>query len=306
MKLITASDIDFACQVLRNDELLAFPTDTVYGVGGNAFSDSAVCKIFQCKHRSQFNPISVCCSSFDRLSEDVEINKKSEILAENFLPGALTLILKRSSNSRISWLCSAGRDTIGIRMPDNPVALSLLNKLNFPLAAPSANRSSELSPTIAQAVCESLKDYENLVVLDAGKCSLGIESTIVDLSEDYPEILRKGAISQEEIEDKCKFKLIVEDSSKFSHYKPKKRLLINVSKVGEKDALLAFGNPIDGAKYCLNLSEFSDLNEAAKNLFSMLRDLDSTDADRICVMPIPNIGIGQAINDRLEKAASSV
>jgi len=306
MRIITAGDVDFACRVLENGELLAFPTDTVYGVGGNAFSDSAVLKIFQCKHRSRFNPISVCYSSFDRLSEDVEISEKAEILAENFLPGALTVVLKRTTNSRISWLCSAGKDSVGIRVPNDPIALSLLNKLDFPLAAPSANRSSELSPTTVHAICESLNDYENLVVLDAGECNLGIESTIVDLSEDYPKILRKGAISQEEIEDKCKFKLIVEDNSKFSHYKPKKILVINVSQIGENDALLAFGTPINGAKYCLNLSKSSDLTEAAKNLFSMLRDLDSTDADRICVMPIPNVGIGQAINDRLEKASCSV
>lgn len=305
MKFITAGDIDFACQVLKRGELLAFPTDTVYGVGGNAFSDDVVFKIFQCKHRSRFNPISVCYPSFYKSSEDVEINEKAEILADNFLPGALTIILKRTVKSRISWLCSAGKESVGIRVPDNPVAISLLNKLDFPLAAPSANRSSELTPTTAQAVRESLKYYEKLVILDAGKCNFGIESTIVDLSGDCPKILRKGAISREEIEDECKFRLIVESNSKFNHYKPKKYLRINVSQVGENDALLAFGNPINGAKYCLNLSESSDLSEAAKNLFSMLRDLDSTDADKICVMPIPDIGIGQAINDRLEKATDS-
>lgn len=303
MKIITAGDLGFACQILKNDELLAFPTDTVYGLGGNAFSDASVVKIFQYKNRPKFSPISVCYPSFEKSFEDVKVNKNAEILAENFLPGALTIILKKRNDSKISWLCSAGKDSIGIRVPNNPVALALLNKLTFPLAAPSANRSSELSTTTAQDVCKSLKDCDRLVVLDTGKCSLGIESTIVDLSEDYPKVLRKGAISKEEIEDKCKFKLSIEEGSKLAHYKPQKPIFINAYHVEEGDALLAFGPPIDGAKYSLNLSTTSDLTEAAKNLFSMLRDLDSTDAKRICVMPIPNIGIGQAINDRLEKAS---
>ena len=158
-------------------------------------------------------------------------------------------------------------------------------------------------------MCESLKNCENLVVLDGGACNLGIESTIVDLSEEnQPKILRKGAISQEEIERKCGFKLISAESgrsetSKLGHYKPKKPIVINVRKIEEGDALLAFGNPISGTKYCLNLSKNEDITEAAKNLFSMLRKLDSTDARRICIMPIPNTGIGASINDRLEKAA---
>lgn len=303
MKIITAGDLDFACQVLESNELLAFPTDTVYGLGGNAFSDDSVIKIFQYKNRSKFNPISVCYPSFEKSFEDVIVHKNAEVLAENFLPGALTIVLKKKNNSKISWLCSAGKDSIGIRVPNNPVALALLNKLSFPLAAPSANRSSELSTTTAQDVCKSLKDCNKLIVLDAGKCSLGIESTIVDLSENYPKILRKGAISKEEIEDRCKFKLSVEEGTKFAHYKPRKPVFLNALHVEKDDALLAFGRPIDGAKYSLNLSTTSDLTEAAKNLFSMLRDLDSTDAKKIRVMPVPNVGIGQAINDRLEKAS---
>lgn len=303
MRILNPDDLDFAREILKSGELLAFPTETVYGLGGNAYSDDAVIKIFQCKKRSQFNPISVCYFSFRKALSDVEITKEAGLLAENFLPGALTLILRRKDDCKISWLCSAGKNTIGIRVPNHPVALNLLKNLDFPLAAPSANISSGLSSTTALDVCKSLKS-ENLHVLDGGICNLGIESTIVDLSEYHPKILRVGAISKEELEDKCKIKFIMNTDSKFSHYKPKKPVLLNVQYVKEDDALLAFGTPVLKTKYCLNLSEKSDLKEAAKNLFSMLHSLDSSDAKRICVMPIPNIGIGQAINDRLEKASN--
>ncbi len=306
MKVVTAGGLDFACEILRNGGLLAFPTETVYGLGGNAYSDETVAKIFQYKSRPSFNPVSVCYSSFCQASRDVEINLKARLLAEQFLPGALTIVLKRKIDSKISWICSAGEDTIGIRVPNNSTALNLLRKLDFPLAAPSANISSELSTTTAQSVCESLKNCEDLVVLDGGRCNLGIESTIIDLSvESQPKILRRGAISKEEIESKCGFTLIETEHSKSGHHKPKKPILINVRKIEKEDALLAFGNPIPGAKYCLNLSYSANLTEAAKNLFFMLRKLDSTDAKRICVMPIPNTDIGQAINDRLEKAAQN-
>ena len=303
MKILKAGELDFACEVLRGGNLLAFPTETVYGLGGNAYSDEVVAKIFKYKNRSPFNPVSVCYPSFYNASQDIEINPKAELLAKEFLPGALTIVLKKKVNSKISWMCSAGGDTVGIRVPNNSIALDLLKKLDFPLAAPSANTSSELSTTTAQSVTESLKNCDDLVILDGGTCSLGIESTIIDLSvENQPKILRKGAISQEEIENRCGFTLVETECSKFSHYKPTKPIIINVQKIEKEDALLAFGNPISGAKYCLNLSSNSDLTEAAKNFFLMLRKLDSTDAKRICIMPIPNISIGLAINDRLKKA----
>ena len=306
MKIIKAGELDFACEVLKSGDLLAFPTETVYGLGGNAYSDEVVSKIFKYKNRSPFNPVSVCYSSFYDASRDVEINPKAELLANEFLPGALTIVLKKKVDSKISWMCSAGGDTVGIRVPNNPLALDLLKKLDFPLAAPSANTSSELSTTTAQSVCESLKNCSDLVILDGGTCNLGIESTIIDLSvESQPKILRKGVISQEEIEDRCGFALVEIECSKFSHYKPTKPIVMNVQKIEKEDALLAFGNPISEAKYCLNLSSNSDLTEAAKNFFLMLRKLDSTDAKRICVMPIPNVGIGLAINDRLKKASQN-
>ena len=284
---------------------MAFPTETVYGLGGNAYSDEVVAAIFQAKRRTKFNPISVCYSSFEKASVDVEINDKALRLAEVFLPGPLTIVLKRKSDSKISWLCSAGRDTLGIRVPKSDIALRLLNKLDFPLAAPSANLSSELSATTANSVLESFKGSREIAVLDGGACPLGIESTIVDLSEDEPKVLRRGAISEEEILERGGIRLTFQENSKSPHYKPTKPLMINVDRVGDTDALLAFGNLIEGARYCLNLSEKSNLSEAAQNLFSMLRKLDQTDAKRICVMPIPDIGIGKAINDRLRKAAES-
>lgn len=304
MKVLHAGELNLACDLLKNNQIVAFPTDTVYGLGGNAYSDEAVATLYRCKKRPQLNPVSVCYSSFDKVDLDVEVTKEAMLLADYFLPGALTLILKRKSNSKISWLCSAGKNSLGIRVPNNSIALSLLKNLEFPLAAPSANQSSELSTTTAIDVYNSLKDYEQLTVLDGGTCKVGIESTIVDLTGPRPKILREGAIPKEEIEATCGFNLIVETNQKLRHYKPRKPVYINVHEINcNNSALLAFGPPLTGAKYCLNLSPNSNLMEAAKNLFSMLRSLDSTDANQICVMPIPNEGIGQAINDRLNQAS---
>lgn len=302
MKILDRLHLNQVVDELRNDGVVAFPTDTVYGLGANAYSDSAVAKIFQYKNRPSFNPISVCYPNLDRAESDVEINKFAMIFAEKFLPGALTLVLKRKDTSKISWLCSAGKETIGIRVPNNNLAIELLEKLDFPLAAPSANRSSELSTTSAQEVMSSLSNATDLTILDGGLCSLGIESTIVDLSDNDIKILRQGAISVEEIADKCGVdpKLCLRAEAK--HYYPKKQIIMNCEDVKENDALLAFGQPIAKTKYCLNLSESENLTEAAQNFFSMLRKLDNTNADRICVMSIPSVGIGCAINDRLKRS----
>ncbi len=299
MKIIGRKSIDIAVQALSRGDLVAFPTETVYGLGGNAYNSEAVSKIFLYKNRPQLNPINVCYPSFEKAMNDVEVTDLAMSFAEKFLPGAVTLILKKKSTSKISLLCYAERETLGIRIPNHPLALELLNALDFPLAAPSANRSSELSTTTPQSVYTSLKDCSNLIILNGGKCKLGIESTIIDLSTNKAIILRQGAVTIEEIKEKCNVIPVIANESYKKHYYPKKTIVMNAKSVNSNDALLAFGKPIKGAKYCLNLSYKANLLEAAQNFFSMLRKLDDTDANRICIMPIPDIGIGKALNNRL-------
>ena len=304
---ITEENIILSLEKLKSDELVAFPTETVYGLGGNAYSDKAVAEIFAYKNRPNFNPLPVCYANLERASNDVFINDLAIKLAENFLPGPLTMLLKRRPDSKISHLASDGLDTICVRIPSNSVSQKLLLNLDFPLAVPSANRSAGISPTNAQAVAESLRDCEKLIILDGGQCNIGIESTIIDLVGENPKILRYGAIDKEEISRKCN--IVFEEkkeknSATLKHYVTTKKIIKNAEKAGENDALLAFGTPFpNNCMHVLNLSPSGDLNEAAANFFSMLRELDRTDSDNICIMKIPEKGIGIALNDRIRKAA---
>ena len=303
-KLIPSENINVAVAVLLNGGLVAFPTETVYGLGGNAYSDSAVASIFSCKKRSEFNPLSICYKNLESAVNDVVITNYAHRIAEKFLPGPITLVLKRKIDTKLSLLCSAGLDTIGIRIPANPIALNLLSHLDFPLAAPSANTSGNLSHTTAESVNE---DLDGVVILDGGKCNLGIESTIVDCSEEKLIIRRQGAITANDLAQKCGFSVNeIKFEEKTKRFILKKRIILNVLSVNANDALLAFGKTQKfSCKKILNLSENANLNEAAANLFSMLQELDNSDAKRICVMPIPNMGIGEAINSRLNSVVQS-
>lgn len=303
-KLIPSENINVAVDVLLNGGLVAFPTETVYGLGGNAYSDSAVASIFSCKKRSEFNPLSVCYKNLESVANDVVITDYAHRIAEKFLPGPITLVLKRKIDTKLSLLCSAGLDTIGIRIPANSIALNLLSHLDFPLAAPSANTSGNLSHTTAEAVNE---DLDGVAILDGGKCNLGIESTIVDCSGEKLIIRRQGAITANDLAQKCGFSVNeIKFEEKTKRFILKKRIILNVLSVNANDALLAFGKPPKfSCKKILNLSENANLNEAAANLFSMLQELDNSDAKRICVMPIPNMGIGKAINNRLNSVVQS-
>jgi L-threonylcarbamoyladenylate synthase len=186
-----------AANALKDGKIVAFPTETVYGLGGNAYDDAVVSKIFQCKGRSGIKPLSICYPSFESASDDVEFDDRAIMLAEKFLPGPLTIVLKRKTSSRLSQLCSAGLETVGIRVPMHSITLDLLSQLPFPLAAPSANKSGEPSPITARQVSESLKDAENLVILDGGTCSVGTASAVVDLFNN--RIIRSGALDMAEI-----------------------------------------------------------------------------------------------------------
>jgi L-threonylcarbamoyladenylate synthase len=193
----TKENIDVAVEALKNGDLVAFPTETVYGLGGTAYSDEAVARIYACKNRPKTKALSVCYASLESVCEDVEMDDQARALAEKLLPGPVTLVLQCRPGTRISALCTAGLSTIAIRVPSNPIALQLLAQLPFPLAAPSANMSEEPSPTTAEQVSATLKDCADLIILDGGVCQYGRESTIIDLTN--KKILRCGAMSEQGI-----------------------------------------------------------------------------------------------------------
>ena len=303
-----AESIAEAAGLIGEGGLVAFPTETVYGLGADATNDAAVAGIFAAKGRPRFNPLIVHLPDAAAAQEFVEIDSRAHDLMDRFWPGALTFVLKRRPECRISLLASAGLDTLAVRVPDHPVARALLKACSAPLAAPSANRSEEISPTTAAHVVRSLGDNV-AAVLDGGPCRVGLESTVIDLSTQAPTLLRPGGIPAEEIEA-----LIAplapagEHGTPKSpgmttrHYAPSIPLRMGVGRRRENEALLAFGE--ETAEATLNLSPSGDLREAAANLFAMLRRLDDANRyDGIAVSPIPDEGLGRAINDRLQRAA---
>ncbi len=299
--------IEQAAELLKAGGLVAFPTETVYGLGGNALSDAAVAAIYAAKGRPSFNPLIVHVASVAMAQQYVKWNERAQLLAEKFWPAPLTFLLPRREDSKLSLLVSAGLDCVAVRMPAHPVALALLEKAGLPLAAPSANRSGKISPTLAAHVTEELGD--KLMVLDGGSCEVGIESTIVDLTTTPATILRHGKITRADLEKYIEIGEYGSDKIKASgmlksHYAPDTKIRLNAHDVREGEALLAFGKPILGTNIVENLSESRDLEEAAANLFNMLRILDSKKPAAIAVMEIPEKGLGIAINDRLRRAAA--
>jgi L-threonylcarbamoyladenylate synthase len=299
-----------AAALLRAGRLVSFPTETVYGLGGNALLDGAVADIYAAKVRPHFNPLIIHVATLDAAKAHVAFSPQAEILANYFWPGPLTLILPRLAHSDISLLASAGLDTLAVRVPAHPVAQDLLKEAGCPIAAPSANRSGHVSPTLASHVREEMGNKVGMV-LDGGACSLGLESTVVDLTQNVPVILRPGAVTQEELQQAIGAVSVGEKGDALKspgmlekHYAPDKPIRLNVTDIKPGEALLAFGKPIAGAAHIQNLSRSGDLKEAAANLFRMLRELDSTQAKSIAVMPIPLDGLGVAINDRLQRAAA--
>ena len=305
------SGIREAAAILRRGGLVAIPTETVYGLAGDATDDRTVARIFEVKNRPQFNPLIVHVADRATAGTLVTFTALAELLAERFWPGPLTLILPRHNDSPISRLASAGLDTIAIRMPAHPVARQLLQVCQLPLAAPSANPSGRLSPTDAAHVAATIGDRIDLI-LDGGPCTIGIESTVLDVTGPMPCILRQGGLPQSEIEAVIG-RLAGEDRRKSvrspgmmkSHYAPSIGLRMNAATVDPGEVLLAFGpDPLTGAATALNLSEDANLAEAAANLFRMLHRLDDSRYRGIAVMPIPERGLGIAINDRLRRAAA--
>ncbi|MFD1197786.1 L-threonylcarbamoyladenylate synthase [Brucella gallinifaecis] len=307
-----------AADVLSRGGLVAIPTETVYGLAADASHGEAVAGIFAAKGRPQFNPLIAHVDSIAMAERYVTFDAISRKLAEQFWPGPLTIVLplksKQDTQRPIHPLVTAGLDTLAIRMPHGQVR-DVIKKLDSPVAAPSANRSGRISPTSAKAVADDLGDRIDLI-LDAGPCSVGVESTIVKVEGSKLYLLRPGGLAADEIEAFLGQTLIRAAHNATiqapgmmqSHYAPDAAMRLEVHHVRPGEALLAFGkNRVAGsdeAVKILNLSEKGDLREAASNLFSFMRQLDATGAVTIAVEPIPFDGLGEAINDRLKRAAA--
>jgi L-threonylcarbamoyladenylate synthase len=312
---VDQASIEEAARLIREGELVAFPTETVYGLGGDATNERAVAKIFAAKGRPQFNPLISHVVDAGEAERLVQWNDVADKLAARFWPGPLTLVLPRAKNSPIALLATAGLDTAAIRAPAHPMAQALIRAAGRPIAAPSANRSGSVSPTRAEHVAESLGDRVKLI-LDGGPCKVGLESTVLDLTTATPTLLRPGGATREAIEaviGPVALSHAVPSGNAAhkspgqlaSHYAPARPVRLNATSVTADEGLLAFGpQPPPGANQVLNLSVSGDLTEAAANLFAHLRALDQPANARIAVMSIPQTGLGLAINDRLRRAAA--
>ena len=297
-----------AAQILREGQLVALPTETVYGLGGDATNDRAVARIYEAKGRPSFNPLIVHLADLDAVKRLVVWSDLADTVAAAFWPGPLTLVLPLREGAPVSKLVTAGMDTLAVRMPANPVARALLSEFGGPVAAPSANRSGRISPTRPEHVLESL-DGRIAAVLDGGRGDVGLESTILGLAG-KPTLLRPGRIGPDEL-SRALGRPVLErkDRDKISapgqlasHYAPSARVRLNAAEWLPGDARLGFGATEGDCD--LNLSPSGDLVEAAANLFEYLHRLDETGAETIAVMPIPHVGLGVAINDRLSRAAA--
>ncbi len=318
-KGIISSNIEKAVAILRNNDLVAIPTETVYGLAGNIYSEEAIRKIFEVKQRPLFNPLIVHIHSIDQLDKIAKIiPEKAKRLAQTFWPGSLTLVLEKSEV--IPDVVTAGKSTVGIRMPNHPVTRELLSKLDFPLAAPSANPFNRISPTSAEHVEAYFSDTLQMV-LQGGPCENGIESTIVGFEDDEPVLYRLGAISVEDIE-KVVGKISVRNKKESApdapgmlakHYAPRTKLYLTDSvdallakHKNKKIGVLSFSKEISqpSIKSNIVLSKEGDFKEAAARLYESLHLLDNEGLDIIIAERLPDTDLGKSINDRLERAAN--
>lgn len=302
-----------ASRRLRAGKLVAFPTETVYGLGADATNGDAVAGIFAAKNRPRFNPLIVHVPELAEAERLVVFCDVSRTLAAAFWPGALTLVLPKQPNCPIADLTTAGLDTLAIRVPSHPLAAKILRAAGVPVAAPSANRSGHVSPTRAEHVAADMADQDVLVV-DGGATPLGVESTVVAVQAGKVVMLRPGGVTAEDIARVTKqpTERSLHAQSKplspgqlASHYAPRAGVRLDATSIAAGEALLAFGPDVhahDGP--LVNLSVRGDLKEAAANLFAALRMLDASGAATIAAMPIPHAGLGEAINDRLRRAAA--
>lgn len=306
--------ISEAADRLLRGEVVAIPTETVYGLAADATNASAVAKIFAAKGRPDFNPLICHVADFAQLETLVDMDARARRLAQAFWPGALTLVLPRLSDCPVAPAVSAGLPSLALRMPAHPVARDLLARVGRPVAAPSANRSGHVSPSTAQHVRDSLGP--EIAVLDGGPCKVGLESTVIGLTGEKPTLLRPGGIATEAIEAVLGEKLAEPTEQKLQspgmllkHYAPRLPVRLNAAAAQErsypgKEGLLSFGKPLSGFATVYPLSQSGDLAEAAARLYAGLHALDQMPGlEGIAVMPIPQQGLGVAINDRLARAA---
>ena len=310
MVTVDASQIDSAARILRNGGLIGLPTETVYGLAADATSDKAVAAIFKAKDRPTFNPLIVHTKDRDHARKLVGFTPLAEGLAEAFWPGPLTLVLPRTPDCPVSLLASAGLETLAVRVPAHPLAQAVLEAAGLPLAAPSANPSGRISPTRANHVAEGLGDVVELI-LDGGPCVHGVESTIAMPTQKDIVLLRPGSITEDQLRA---FAPVVRHQPDdginapgqlLSHYAPDAAVRLNATTFDPHEAVLSFGPvPDHPAALVFPLSDTGDLIEAAAHLFAQLRAADASPARTIAVMPIPEDGLGLAINDRLRRAAA--
>ncbi len=314
MPVIPATEkaIRQAAEALTRGDIVAFPTETVYGLGANALDARAVAKVFAAKERPRFNPLIVHVPGLAAAERYAVVNDTARMLAEAFWPGPLSLVLPKRPACGIADLVGAGLDTIALRAPAHKVAQALLEAVKLPIAAPSANRSGRISPTTAAHV-ETELDDRPAMILDGGPCPLGIESTVISVLDGAAALLRPGAISREAIERVLGAPLAAANANHrgaspgqlATHYAPDTPLRLAATSVSPDEALLAFGRGVpEGARVTINISASGNLEEAASRLFAALRELDQAGAAAIAVMPIPAHGLGEAINDRLQRAAN--
>lgn len=317
--ILRPDELPRAAALLRAGELVAFPTETVYGLGADARQGRAVAAIFEAKGRPHFNPLICHFPDAETAFAEVAPDARARALAAAFWPGPLTLVLPRRVTCGIDLLAGAGLDTLAVRVPSHPLALALIRAAGVPVAAPSANRSGQVSPTTAAHVLDGLAGRIAAVV-DGGPSDVGVESTVLDL-QGGAVLLRPGGVPAEAIEavigpiGRPLPRSAVEASRSLrspglmvSHYAPSLPVRLGTASVAADEALLAFGEPLPGAGTVFQLSAAQDLREAAANLFAGLRALDAEGTRRgltgIAVMPVPGHGLGAAINDRLERAAA--
>ena len=313
IKMPSNEVIGEALEILLKGGLVAFPTETVYGLGADATSNRAISSIYHLKSRPKINPL-ICHVASKEMAYTYSVETNiSNLLANSFWPGPLTLILNQKKGSSISKLVTAELDSIAMRFPKNKVFEKIIRQLDKPIAAPSANISGNVSPTTPMHVFEEFNNKIELII-DGGETEKGIESTVVDARGRHPIILRHGPITTEMIESTIKGKVVLKTENNsiespgqlLKHYSPGKKLIINSLGVEENSSFLGFKDIMPHNKFkgaALNLSVNGDLDEAAANLFKMIRILDKNNSKNIMVAPIPNNGVGVAINDKLKRAA---
>lgn len=308
--LPSVDDIERAAAVIRRGGLVGVPTETVYGLAADATSDAAVARIYAAKRRPTFNPLIAHVA--DRAAADAQAHftPAARRLADAFWPGPLTLVVRARTDASVCLSARAGLGSVALRWPDHPTMQALIAAAGRPLAAPSANRSGRVSPVSAAHVRDDLGPDVD-VVLDSGLCRIGLESTIVACLDGAVRLLRPGGLSRARIEDVLGTELVGVDATEIiapgalrSHYAPNAPLRLGSVDYGKGEAVLDFGGQMPNAPCRLDLSPTGDLTEAGHNLFAYLRQLDEAKPQIIVVAPIPSTGLGEALNDRLQRAAA--